>query len=197
MRDGYHIIDCDRHVIEPADLWDKYLDAPYKHYVGWHINPWYGDMDPEVQDAVCRAYNTWLHEFCSVAPDRMFGMALLPLQDISRAERELRRAVEQLGMRGIFWRPNPHFGRLVSDPAYTPLFEAAQDLGVPIAYHEGQHGQGVVLTGGLDRSVELGGWLWLGSGRTETSYLRHAGRHPMEQMAAFLTLVCAGVFDRY
>jgi uncharacterized protein len=250
MRDGLRIMDCDRHVIEPADLWEKYLDAPYKHYIGWHIQPsngvssrlddsywrgafkravsahfdnrsylsdldregvdigvlfstlglgfpWYDDMDPEVQDAVCRAYNTWLHEFCSIAPDRMFGMALLPLQDITRAERELRRAVEQLGMRGIFWRPNPHFGRLISDPIYTPLFEAAQDLGVPVAYHEGQHGQHVVLTGGLDRSVEFGGWLWLGSGRTETSYLRHASRHPMEQMSAFLTLVCEGVFDRY
>jgi uncharacterized protein len=250
MRDGFRIIDCDRHVIEPADLWQKYLDKPYRHYIGWHIQPsngvafrledsywrgafkhavseefsreayladldregidigvlfstlglsfpWYDDMEAELQEAVCRAYNNWLHDYCSLAPRRMFGMALLPLKEVSRAERELRRAVEELGLRGIFWRPNPHFGRLVSDAVYEPLFAMAQEYGVPIGYHEGQHGDRVVLRGGVDRSVEGGGWLWLGSGRTETSYLRHAARHPMEQMAAFLTLVCDGVFDRY
>jgi predicted TIM-barrel fold metal-dependent hydrolase len=250
MRDGFRIIDCDRHVIEPADLWDKYLDTPYKHYVGWHIQPsdgvaarlddsywrgafkhavsggfdsrsyladldregidigvlfstlglgfpWYDDLEPDVQDAMCRAYNNWLHDFCSLAPDRMFGMALLPLKDVSLAERELRRAVEELGMRGIFWRPNPHFGRLISDKAYEPLLAAAQQYGVPIGYHEGQHGHRVVLDGGIDMSPPRPSWKWLGSGRIETSYLGHSARHPMEQMGAFLTLACEGVFDRY
>ena len=35
MRDGFRIIDCDRHVMEPADMWERYLDRPFRHYVGW------------------------------------------------------------------------------------------------------------------------------------------------------------------
>ena len=169
MRDGFRIIDCDRHVMEPANLWEKYLDAPFKHYIGWMVRPtdtvesriedstwrgafkyaisrgfdskaylddldregidvgvlfstaglnfcWHDDLPPELSAALCRAYNNWLYDYCAIAPDRMFGMCLLPLQDVALAKRELLRAATDLGMRGIFWRPNPHFGRLVSDP---------------------------------------------------------------------------------
>ena len=32
MRDGFRIIDADRHVVEPLDLWSKYLEPEYRHY---------------------------------------------------------------------------------------------------------------------------------------------------------------------
>lgn len=155
---------------------------------------WYDDLDPELSAALCRAYNNWLYEYCSIAPDRMFGMALLPLQDPRLAEQELKRAARELGMKGIFWRPTPHFGRLVSDPAYEPVFALAEELGLPIGYHEGSQAPLPVARGG---DPDGGGFRWLGTGRVDTDFLRHAGRHPMEQMAAFLALVSEGVLDRY
>ena len=196
MRGNIKVMDCDRHVMEPATLWDDYLEAPYKHYgiksEGWfsfgtlmggqrlgsgkvgggpmEINPlgmlnnpfWRGKfkyaisrkfdnvsylhdmdvegvdvaflftsiglyatfddtLDPELAAGMCRAYNNWLYDYCSIDPDRMKGVCLLPLQDIELAEQELRRAAAELGMRGIFWRPNPLRGRRVSDPYYDPL----------------------------------------------------------------------------
>ena len=30
MRDGFLVIDADRHIIEPADIWDRYLDPPFR-----------------------------------------------------------------------------------------------------------------------------------------------------------------------
>ncbi|HEY7060324.1 MAG TPA: amidohydrolase family protein [Chloroflexota bacterium] len=30
MRDGFLVIDADRHIIEPADLWDRYMDPPFR-----------------------------------------------------------------------------------------------------------------------------------------------------------------------
>jgi len=30
MKDGYRVIDADRHVIEPPSVWDSYLEAPYR-----------------------------------------------------------------------------------------------------------------------------------------------------------------------
>jgi predicted TIM-barrel fold metal-dependent hydrolase len=248
MRDGLRIIDCDRHVIEPANMWDKYLDKRFRHYVGSIVGKeplnrvhffgdavwrgafkkavvrdfdnvsyladmdlegvdvgvlfstaglsfcWFDDLEAELLDALCRAYNDWLHDYCSIAPDRMLGMALLPLKDVKLAERELRRAVCELGHTGIFWRPNPHFGREVSDAAYDPLFALAEELNVPIGYHEGSSGEvPPERGGGSDRF----GFKWYGSNRCDTSFVRHAARHPMEQMGAFASLATAGVLDRF
>ena len=40
MRNDLKIIDCDRHVMEPADIWDKYLEPAYRHHnvkmPGWY-----------------------------------------------------------------------------------------------------------------------------------------------------------------
>jgi uncharacterized protein len=30
MKDGFLVIDADRHIIEPADLWDRYMDPPFR-----------------------------------------------------------------------------------------------------------------------------------------------------------------------
>lgn len=47
-----------------------------------------------------KAYNDWLHEKYLRRSSRLKGMALIPLQDVSSAVVELRRAVEELGMVG-------------------------------------------------------------------------------------------------
>jgi hypothetical protein len=30
MKDGYRFVDCDMHIMEPIDLFDKYLDPAFK-----------------------------------------------------------------------------------------------------------------------------------------------------------------------
>ena len=32
MRDDVKILDCDRHVMEPGDIWDNYLEPAYRHH---------------------------------------------------------------------------------------------------------------------------------------------------------------------
>jgi predicted TIM-barrel fold metal-dependent hydrolase len=38
--------------------------------------------DPELAAATCRAYNRWLADYCKAYPDRLFGIAMLPLQSV-------------------------------------------------------------------------------------------------------------------
>src|SRR5580704_3515567 len=38
--------------------------------------------DPSLAAATCRAYNRWLADYCKPYPDRLFGVAMLPLQDV-------------------------------------------------------------------------------------------------------------------
>lgn len=95
--------------------------------------------NPEFVRDCQRAYNTWLAEFCSQDRGRLFGIGLVPLQDVDMAVAEADHAVD-LGMRGLCVRPSAYVGELpLSHSVYDPFWEACQDLGVPVAFHPGVH----------------------------------------------------------
>src|SRR4030081_2466169 len=56
--------------------------------------------EPALAGAMCRAYNRWLADYCHPYPDRLFGVAMLPMQSIELAIEEMRFARRELGMRG-------------------------------------------------------------------------------------------------
>src|SRR4029077_7418309 len=48
--------------------------------------------DAEFAEVQANAYNEWLAEYCAYAPTRLFGVAVVPSQDIERAVATIRRA---------------------------------------------------------------------------------------------------------
>ena len=78
--------------------------------------------DPQLAAAVCRAYNRWLADYCKPYPDRLFGVAMLPLQDVGLAIDEMRFARKELGFRGGFLRPNPYHGKMIDRPDFEPFW---------------------------------------------------------------------------
>ncbi len=78
----------------------------------------YFSVVPEPASAVILAagYNDWLAGYCAADPRRLFGAAMLPLQDPAAAAAELRRAVDDLGFVAGFVRPNPVLGPLPVRP---------------------------------------------------------------------------------
>ena len=110
------------------------------------------------------------------------GVGVVPVQDIKLAIDEAKRAINELGFKGIFVRPNPIKGRNIDDPYYDPLYRAIVDLGVPLLVHEGS---GAFLpTAGADRFA--GQW-----------FFTHTISHPVEQMLASLGLICHGALERH
>ncbi|HLN17659.1 MAG TPA: amidohydrolase family protein [Acidimicrobiales bacterium] len=92
--------------------------------------------DAERHGRMCRAYNDWLHEFCSAEPSRLVGVGLVPLQDPAAAVKEMERAVGQLGFKAVMIRPAPYIGRKkFNDPVYDPFWDAAEALGCPVGVH--------------------------------------------------------------
>ncbi len=91
--------------------------------------------DAALAVASCRVYNDWISEYCAADRRRLVGVAALPLQDPPAAAAEARRAVNELGLRGAFARPNPPRGIPLHDAVFTPVWEALADLQVPIAFH--------------------------------------------------------------
>jgi len=87
-----------------------------------------------------RAYNEWLSDFCSAAPQRLFGLAAVPLQNIELAIKEAERAVNRLGLKGVFIRPSAYIDDLpFSHSVYDRFWAACQDLDIPVALHPGVH----------------------------------------------------------
>src|SRR6202795_2090672 len=194
MTRAYNVVDADGHILEPLDLWAKYIDPKFRdraprivkgdngkerlvieeHAVGdtpigirrgrgvgarqgiveadtmaykdgkpggFAPHARIPDMDadgidaaflypslglfsgaihdPELAAASCPGYNRWLPDYCKPYPDRLFGVAMLPMQDVDLAVAEMRFAKKELGMRGAFLRPNPyHENKMISDPMY-------------------------------------------------------------------------------
>ena len=169
MTRAYNVVDADGHILEPLDLWDKYIDPEFRErrprfviddngkerlsvegkllgnprgigslgavgvrqgiveadtlkYAegrkgGFDPHARIPDMDadgidaaflypslglfagavedPGLAAAMCRAYNRWLADYCKPYPDRLFGVAMLPMQSVDLAIDEMRFAREE------------------------------------------------------------------------------------------------------
>jgi predicted TIM-barrel fold metal-dependent hydrolase len=254
VKDGFKVFDSDMHVLEPVDLWERYIDPAFRDRaprgtqrkatdVGVMVDgrdafrlsariarvsfpggldrfaadiergfdamaqlqamdregidvtvlyPSRGlfvnsdpDMDPAFSAAIARAYNNWLADFCQAGdPRRMYGAAMLPIQDVTASIHEARRAVAELGFKAIFLRPNPpRAGLYWHQPVFDPLWETIQDLGVPVGFHEGVASG--MPTVGADRFAD------------DHFALQHACSHSMEQMLALEAMTLGGVLARF
>ena len=80
--------------------------------------------------AACRAYNSWLHDYCAEAPTRLYPVALVPVQDLDAARKELHRCVDQLGAKAVMVRPAPYLGtKPLYHSDYDPFWAAVAGRG--------------------------------------------------------------------
>jgi predicted TIM-barrel fold metal-dependent hydrolase len=81
-----------------------------------------------------RVYNDWMIDFCSVAPDRFWGLAMISLWNVDHAVQELERC-KKAGLRGgSIWIAPPEDLQYSSE-RYEPFWAAAQDLRMPLSLH--------------------------------------------------------------
>jgi predicted TIM-barrel fold metal-dependent hydrolase len=140
-----------------------------------------GVEDPRLAAALYRAYNRWLADYCKPYPDRLFGVAMLPLQSVELAIDEMRFARKELGFRAGFLRPNPYNYKMIHHPDYEPFWAAAEELDFAIGLHEGASGNMPQV--GIDRF--------------ETRGARHIISHTMEMMLACMSVIWGGVVERH
>lgn len=94
----------------------------------------YGLKDAALQEACFRVYNDWIIEYCSVAPDRLFGIGNLSCYNIENAVAELERC-KKAGLCGaMVWQVPPDQFPFHGDH-YDRLWAAAQALDMPISLH--------------------------------------------------------------
>src|SRR5689334_9109484 len=138
--------------------------------------------DRAVYLAMVHAYNDWLVEYCSVAPERLIGNALMPLSGIEDAIAELERA-KQLGFRSVQLINHPNGGN-EPKPEDDRFWEKALELEMPLSPH--MMFGGILNTGAPRHDTAL----W----PAEAGMTQHAGGPgPATTMAQ---LIVNGTFER-
>src|SRR5215475_9433077 len=103
--------------------------------------------DTALMSAIFRAYNDWLAEFCRADPARLKGIAMINLDDIQDAIRELERAA-RLGMAGAMITEYPFEDRRYDQSEYEPFWAAAQSLDMPLSLHTATKRRGKIRGAG-------------------------------------------------
>ena len=142
-------------------------------------------LDPEHEVDSAKQANDELAKAIASNPSRLAGFASLPLSDPAASAAELARAVTTLGFKGAL--VNGTYNDLfLDDPRFLPIFEAAEQLQVPIYLHPAEPPTAVrnAYYKGLDpKTAQLlatSAWGW----HVET------GLHA-------LRLIVSGLFDRF
>ena len=118
-------------------------------------------------------------------PSRLAGFACLALKDPESAAKELERSIKKLGFCGILL-DGTTAGKFLDDPQFTPVFEAAVALNIPIYLHPAPPPEAVCdsyftgLPAGVGQMLSIAGWGW------------HA-----ETALHTLRLIASGIFDRF
>lgn len=141
-------------------------------------------VDAPTATALVRDVNDAIADAVGRHSGRFAGFASVALQDPEGAAQELRRAIETLGFCGVMINGTVN-GAFMDDPRFTPFWEEAQALQVPVYLHPAPPPAAVrdAYYGGLPGDVgymlSTAGWGW----HVET------GMH-------VLRLIVSGLFDR-
>lgn len=157
-------------------------------------NFWRGIKDDTAYKAVVRAYNDWLgEEYCSVAPDRLLGLGLIPETGVDDAIGEMEHCL-RLGLAGLALNAFPS-GKMYPTPEDDKFWAAAVDMRAPLSVHVEFQGFSGKYTGP-----------WFQYPRKFEQEVYSAGRDIVGRYANYYTqrgardairLVMAGVFDRF
>ena len=91
-------------------------------------------LDADTGLAAARIMNDGVAAMAAARPDRLRGMATLPMQDTDAAVAELERVVKAHGFRSVELGCRVR-GELVSEPQFRPVLRRAQELGVFVFMH--------------------------------------------------------------
>jgi aminocarboxymuconate-semialdehyde decarboxylase len=172
--------------------------SPYRPFPrgGWDMAKRFSDMDAAGVDvqlisntpqtflynqeaaltaALAALQNDQIAAAVAAYPQRLMGIATLPMQAPGLAADELRRAMRKLALRGAQIGSNVN-GRNLDDPALEPLWAAADELAAFIMVHPTQVA---------------------GAERLKSYYLTNLIGNPLDTTIAAACLVFGGVVGRY
>jgi uncharacterized protein len=132
--------------------------------------------DPNVAPYLARAYNNWAHARYAEYSPRLHPVALLPLQNVPEAVRELRRVWTELRLHAALL-PATQLPQPLGDATYWPVYEEAERLGAFLGVHGGHLVRGREVLTGIPNQTAL--------------------THPIAQVVELTSMVLGGVFEQF
>jgi predicted TIM-barrel fold metal-dependent hydrolase len=102
--------------------------------------------DRQLQLTCVRAYNDWLTDFCSTAPERLYGTAMHPMTGIEDAVAEVERIAGNRSLPAVMLTSWPNGGAAPDHDVDDRFWSACEDAGVAVAVHVGLGLQGETET---------------------------------------------------
>lgn len=134
-------------------------------------------QDPAFEAALMGAYNSYMANQCSQAPDRLKWAALLPLRDVPAAVAEVRRAKE-LGAVAAATTYGTLGDRPLEEPWLDPIWAELEKQGLPLCIHCGWSNPGITSC-------------------FDTSYGAHVLGFTLPVLMAFYAFTGGGILDRF
>jgi len=136
---------------------------------------------PQFAAALATAYNRWLCEEWLPRDPRLKGSLVVATQDAARAAAEIRAFGSNPDVVQVIVSCGAPAG--YGDPRFLPIFEAAAELGLPVAVHVGAEG---LATNPPPTATGYPSY-----------YLEWHTLLPGAAMSHLVSLVCQGVFERF
>jgi len=139
------------------------------------------DASPDDAAYLAKIYNDEMAELVLKYPDKFVAaVACLPLNNIDATLREIDRAINELGFKGINMN-TPINGQPLDLPDFTPIYERMSDYNLPIWIHPTRH-------------YSVPDYV----GEDESKYaLFHIFGWPYETSIGMARLVCSGILEKY
>ena len=155
--------------------------------------------DPEFCLATFRAYNDWLADFCSYAPDRLIGIAYIPTWDVDVAIVEARRA-HRKGLRGVLIPAYPPI-----PPAGVGMFQGTGEMflsspasGVSYSGREFEPFWATLVELGMAAHIHLGARLVpIGTPPPPSSFMTHLTVGKLFMAHPIADAIFSGLFQRF
>ena len=170
-----------RYPVTP-EFWD--VEAKLRHMDRLGINVSVLSLTPtlffywiggDAGEDFCHRANDSVARLAAHSDGRLYGMAVVPMQNPDAAATELRRAITDLHLRGVMIGTT--IGDVpLDDERYTPFFKAAEELGAPVMLHPYYVGP----------RPQLGDF-----------YMTNLTGNPMETCVAATRLMLSGFLDRH
>ena len=141
--------------------------------------------EPELMLECVQAYNDFLSDWIQSDPSRFIPIMALPFWDVEACVKEINRCVKK-GHKGIlFGSETQTFGQpALADPAWNPIWETAQELGLTINFHIAS-GDMSGLTAGFP-----------GNGR-QANYAKATVMFFLDNSKAVMEVIVSGLCHRY
>ncbi len=124
--------------ITHMDTQGIYAQVLYPNVGGFGAGYFLRMAERDLANECVRAYNDFLHEWVSVAPDRLLPVVSLPFWDVDLSVKEIFHGKE-LGHRAVNFcnQPEGYGMPVLGSKHWDPIWAAAGECGMPISFHIG------------------------------------------------------------